>query len=58
MAPGIPNEAGGLGWSKYAPTIQNDGLAKGGLNKRTAESIARQAKLMLVYPSFVRVAIP
>lgn len=45
MAPGIPNEAGGLGWSKYAPTIQNDGLAKGGLNKRTAESIARQAEI-------------
>ncbi|KAF9637914.1 hypothetical protein BFW01_g8810 [Lasiodiplodia theobromae] len=45
MAPGIPNEASGLGWSKYAPSVQNDGLSKGGLNKRTAESIARQAEI-------------
>ncbi|KAL0263206.1 hypothetical protein SLS55_002184 [Diplodia seriata] len=45
MAPGIPSEAGALGWSKYAPGSQSDGSSGGGLNQRTAETIARQAEI-------------
>ncbi|OJD36068.1 uncharacterized protein BKCO1_1300060 [Diplodia corticola] len=45
MAPGIPNEGGGLGWSKYAPSAQSDGSSGSDLNQRTAETIARQAEI-------------
>lgn len=47
MAPGIPNDNSGLGWSKYAPPGQDqqNSNAKPDLNQRTAETIARQADI-------------